>query len=214
MNSRAMLLSVYGLIMLAALTGCASPPAERPAPEPPPETGIATLYLHDPLSNCLSFGSGGEGRVFQDHMVKNRQSDIDFGHYSSGAFTVGIEGGRRGAILDLGSSEDLQQRYGYSETVGKGQGFASIRLHEGRFVILEDYQSQTTQALQGADALLGQLDDHNQSAPVHSDHVYLVRLTDRHDEEFERIVKFQVIAHAPDESVTIRWHRLGRQGSS
>lgn len=208
MNPQVGVLPLRGLFVLAVLAGCASPPLEVPAPEPPPETGISTLYFRDPLSRSMSFGSGREGGVFQDHMVKNHQSDIDFGHYSPDGFTVGIEGGRRGAIVDLGSSDDLQQRYGYSETVGGGQGFASIRLQERQFVILKDYRAQTTQALQGVDELLGHLDDHNVSVPVQTDHIYLLRLTDRHDPTFERIVKFQVIAFTPGESATIRWHRV------
>jgi len=197
-----------GLIILAVLAGCASPPLDVAAAEPLPETGVSTLYFRDPLSRSMSFASGGEGGVFQDFMVKNHGSDIDFGHYSANEFTVGIEGGRQGAIVDIGSSVSLQEQYGYSETVGRGQGFASIRLHDGQFVILKDYQLQTTQALQGVDTLLGEPGDANASVPVHTDHVYLMRLTDRHEPTFERIVKFQVIAYTPGESATIRWHRI------
>lgn len=190
------------LMAIGSLAGCAAPPPPEAAvvEEPAIVTGVDTLYFRDPLRHAMSFASGQEGGVFQDHMVKNRGMDIDFGHYVDGAFTVAIEGGRLGAIEDLGSTGDLQQRYGYSETIGRGQGFASIRLDGSRFVILQDYDTQETQPLQGVQHLLGVLDEYNVSAPVHLDHVYLMRLVDRHDTSFERIVKFKVIAHTPGEA--------------
>ena len=45
-------------------------------------------------------------------------------------------------------------------------------------------------------------------APVNVGHIYVVRLLHRHDSEFERLVKFLVVAYAPGESVTIRWQRI------
>lgn len=209
MNPPNVLRLVQCVALVSAIAGCAARPVESPQrTDSPVETGIATLYFNDPLSNTIGFESGREGKVFHDHMVKNRNSDIDFGTYNTDTFTVGIEGGRRGAIIDLGSAADLQKQYGYAETVGGGQGFASLRLEGNTFVILKDYDKQTTQMLQGADSLFGPLSEKHGSAPIHNGHVYLLRLDDRHDPKFERIVKFIVLSYTPKESVTIRWVRL------
>jgi hypothetical protein len=179
--------------------------------ESPYHTGLATLYCNDPLSRTWSFGDDEEGHVFQDFMVKNGGSDIDFGGYSEGGFTVAVEGGVRGMIVDLGTQDELQEKYGYSETTSGGQGFASIRREGNQFVILKNYKDQTTQTLTEAGPLFGELKEYCVSLPVVADHIYLMRLTDRHEPEFERIVKFKVVAFRPGESVTMRWVRLTDQ---
>lgn len=46
------------------------------------------------------------------------------------------------------------------------------------------------------------------TAPVKLGNIYLLRLTDRHDRTFQRIVKVMVVAYTPNESVTIRWQVL------
>lgn len=169
------------------------------------KTGIATLYCADPLSSTWSFADNKEGYVFQDHMVKNGESDLSFNGYADHSFSVGIEGGVTGAIVNLGTSESLRGKYGYSETVGGGQGFASIRFEGGRFVILKNYQEQSTQLLEEGNSILGDVTESCASALIHNGHYYLMRLVDRHEPIFERIVKFKVIAYQPDVSVTIRW---------
>ena len=91
---------------------------------------LVTLYKLDPISKTFSFRDGKYGGLFQDHMAKNRQSYIDFGNYHKGEFTVGIEGGTKGVIMDLRHTYDLGQRHGFPETVGGGQGFSSIRFKD------------------------------------------------------------------------------------
>lgn len=82
-------------------------------------TRLATLHALDPLSRTLCLKDGQPGGGFQNNEVRNRCSDIDFDSYNSGSFTVGIEGGRQGNIIDLGTADDLMKKYGYEETVGK-----------------------------------------------------------------------------------------------
>ena len=211
--------SIVTIVLASCLIGCAAPSAApgRVSPDglgprasvitPPPVTGLTTMYFRDPLACRMSFATGAEGGVFQDHMTKNHQSDIDFGHYVEGAFRVGVEGGSRGAIVDLGTPAELRERYGFSDTVGGGQAFASIRWDGDGFRILADYETQATQPLREADGLLDAVGV-TESAPVVTDHVYLVALSDRHDPTFRRLVKFHVVAHVPGESVTLRWYRL------
>lgn len=169
--------------------------------------GVVTLYALDPLAQSFCFGDGREGRVIQYDQVKNRCSDIDFNQYYAGEFSVGIEGGRLGRIVDLGSASDLERAYRYGETVGSNQGFASLRIEDRKAVILKDRKTQGVQELKESTLLFQQgiSDDH---VSIRLGDIYLVRITDRFDKSFERIVKFRVIAYAPNESVTLRWYGL------
>lgn len=168
--------------------------------------GFSTLYARDPLSQTLCFKDGQEGLIFQNNEVRNRCSDINFTYYP-GSFTVGVEGARLGTIVDLGNVTDLEQRYGYEETAGNGQGFASLRLDDGKILVLKDRKAQTTQELRESAALF-QEGKSAASAPIKLGDIYLVRITDHYDKSFQRVVKLIVIAYTPNESVTIRWQVL------
>jgi hypothetical protein len=196
-------LILVGLCTVLAGVGLAAAPADEVAVS----GGLVTLYHHDPLSRTVSFGTGEHGTTIQDHEVRNLESDLDFGHYQADAFSVGIEGGRVGAIIDLGTLAELQERYGYEETVGGGQGFASIRREDGRLVILDGRDGQRTQPLAEGDALFGEATK-SSHAPIRDRHVYLVRLRDRHEPRFERLVKFLVVQYEPGVSVTLRWQLI------
>ena len=176
-------------------------------PGPPSGTragGITTLYAYDPLASSLSFGDGEYGHVFHDNELKNRNSDIDFGSYGAGELSVGIEGGRVGAIVDLGTGRDLQQRYQYSDTVGAHQGFASLRLENGQLVIRKGQNER--QPVKEAELL--STPKSVARAPVASGHIYIVRIVDTHDASFERMAKLVVLESRVNESVTFRWERL------
>lgn len=193
--------TMLGLCILSAASTMIARPADDPAR---PAAGLATLYQRDPLANRLSFVTGAYGSVFQDHQVKNHQSDIDFGQYHANEFTVGIEGGATGAIVDIGSPEGLRQEYGYEETIGGGQGFASIRMENGRLVILADGRKQTTQALRNTATFFAELTP-GAHALIHDNHVYVVRLRDTHAPQSERLTKLLVVRYEPGVSVTLRW---------
>lgn len=169
--------------------------------------GIAVLYAMDPLTQSLCFTDGRAGRAFQDYQVKNRCSDLDFNTFKGAGFSAGVEGARLGNIVDLGDARDLSRRYGYRETVGQGQGFASLNLQSGKVLILKDYPSISMQPLT-ENALLFQEGKVLAGAPVALGHIYLLRLTDGYDKSFQRLVKFMVLAYSPGQSVTIRWQVL------
>lgn len=202
-------ITLLGLCVVAASTTMAIGAAD----EVTPPSGLVTLYQRDPLAARVSFATGAYGSVFQDHQVKNHQSDLDFGHYFANQFSVGIEGGRVGAIVDLGTPDTLQREYGYRETVSGGQGFASIRIEKGRLVILADLATQTTQPLRNTSALFGELRS-SSHAPVQDNHVYVVRILDEHDRQFERLAKLLVVRYEPGVSVTLRWQAIAADGSS
>ena len=167
---------------------------------------LTTLYRLDPLRSVISLATGENGHEIQDFYVANRGSDIDFGNYGADALTVAIEESRLGSIVDLGTADDLARRYGYKESVGGGQGFASLHLDSGRLVVTTAARG-TFQALQEG-KLLSQRVASNTAAPAVLGHIYLVRIIDPRDHAFERIAKILVVAHVPNESVSIRWAPL------
>lgn len=169
--------------------------------------GIATLYALDPLSQTLCFEDGKEGKTIQQNQVRNRCSDIDFNAYKENSFSVGIEGGRNGVIIDIGMASELQKRYGYTETVGGGQGFASLRVANGKAFILKDYKSGSEQDLAESSSLFTN-GNTNVSVPVKLGHIYLLRITDRNDKSFERFFKLIVVSYKEGEYVTIRWQTM------
>jgi hypothetical protein len=200
---------VTGATQLIAQEGTRTIIAKPASSELKVEGGVVTLYAHDPLARAFCFRDGKDGLIFQYNEVRNRCSDIDFNTYNAGNFTVGIEGGRIGSLVDLGSAEDLKLRYGYlrEATIGNGEGFASLRLENGKMQILKERKSQTVQELKES-ALVFQAGKSGATAPIKLGHIYLARITDSHEKDFQTLVKLIVIAYTPNESVTIRWQVL------
>jgi len=177
-------------------------------------TDIATLFALDPLAQSLCFKDGRFGAVFQNGQTRNRCSDLNFNSYTANSFSVGVEGGRQGVIIDLGTPRDLQTKFGYSETVGSGQGFASIDVKNGKALILKDYKTGELQELLGAAELFTVQPRSTASAPVKLGHVYLMRVTDVHDKSYEMFAKILVVAHVPNESVTVRWSVISNDATA
>lgn len=175
-------------------------------------TDISTLFALDPLTQSLCFRDGGPGGVFQEGQTRNRCSDLNFNSYAANSFSVGVEGGRRGVIIDLGTAQNLKAKYGYSETVGDSQGFASLDVQNGKVMILKDYKAGTLQEIEQSAADLFSVPARSSaSIPVKLGHIYLMRITDAHDKSYEMLAKMLVIAHVPNESVTVRWSLLANR---
>ncbi|HEX8289124.1 MAG TPA: hypothetical protein VF556_14065 [Pyrinomonadaceae bacterium] len=189
--------------------------AQAPARTNEIKTGIITLYARDPLAQSFCFRDGDFGSVFYENEVRNRCSDINFNGYrqkdEADIFKIAVEGRRQGVIFDLGTTDELQKKYGYEETVGKGQGFASLQVRDGKVYVLKDRRARTTQELSEPTLLFQKPSSETETVSVKLGHIYLMRLTDRSEKAFERIVKLLVIAHVPNESVTIRWQSCRQQ---
>jgi hypothetical protein len=168
---------------------------------------ITTLYANDPIAHSLCFTDGKEGGVFQNGEPRNRCSHIEFDAYKSGNLSVGIEGGEVGQIIDLGTEDDLSRQYGYQQTIGKGEGFASIEFRDGKLLIVKDRKPATRQELTQATQLFGN-GQSVASAEARAGHIYLGRITDRYNKNFEILVKLLVLSARPGESVTFRWELL------
>jgi hypothetical protein len=176
--------SLLALAVLALLLSA----LPRPAPGDEAAAGsINTLYASDPLENSLDFHTGRPGLVVQEGEVRNRDSHICLG-YAPDSLAVAIQGGDKGAIVDVGTLVQCATATSTRITGNGGNAFVSIgaawaRTHEGL--------QQTTV---------------NATAPARSGHVYLVRIA--REGKPDMLAKLLVLEFRPGESVTFRWQLL------
>ena len=193
-------------LVLRAQTPTA-PDEKRPV-QPKKRGGIFTMYVHDPLARTMCFSDGKEGFGFVDNDWRNRCSDLGYILASGGSLASGIEVNRVAAIVDLGTPDELRQRYGFEEAPGGATGFASLHLAGNKLMILkQDLGKPEYQRLQESAKLFTELAP-SATAPIKLGHIYLVRIADKNDTSFQQLVKLMVIAFRPDEAVTLRWESL------
>ena len=181
-----------------------SAPDEKRATQPKKRGGIFTMYSIDPLARTLCFSDGKEGMVFTDTTWVNRCSDLSF---AGSNLLTGIEADRPGAIVDLGTADELSGRNGFEDAQGGGTGFASIHLRGDKVMVLkQDLGKQEFQPLQ-ENSKLTEVGS-PVAAPIKLGHIYVVRIADKKDKSTVQLVKLMVIAYRPDESVTLRWESL------
>ena len=183
-------------------------PDEKQTTQPKKRGGIFTMYALDPLSRTFCFSDGREGMAFEKNSWGNRCSDLSFSQAGSGSFVSGIEVNRIAAIVDLGTPDQLRERYGYEDANGGGEGFASLRLDGDKVMVLKDNHPQDVyQILQEGAKLFAEVGP-SATAPIKLGHIYLVRVADKKDKSFQQVIKLMVIAYRPDEAVTLRWELL------
>ena len=183
-------------------------PDEKQSLQPRRRGGLITMYALDPLLRTLCFSDGKEGMMIDKNRWGNRCSDLSYSLAGNGSFVTGIETNRVAAIVDLGTPNDLRERYGYDDADNGGVGFASLKLEANKVVILKDDNVQDTfQLLQEGPKLFTDVGP-SANASIKLGHVYLLRIADQKDKSFQQIVKLIVIAYRPDESVTLRWELL------
>lgn len=183
-------------------------PDEKQAAQPRKRGGVFTMYALDPLSRTLCFSDGKEGMSFTSNNWANRCSDLSYSLAGNGSFVSGIEVNRVAAIVDLGTPDQLRERYGYEDANWGGAGFASLRLEGDKVMVLkEDIRTPEYQPLQEGPKLFTEVGP-SATAPIKLGHIYLVRIADKKDRNFQHLVKLMVIAYRPDEAVTLRWELL------
>jgi hypothetical protein len=185
-----------------------SAPDEKRAAQPKKRGGIFTIYAVDPLARTLCFSDGKEGMAFTNTDWGNRCSDLSYSLAVGGSLVSGIEADRLAAIVDLGTADELRNRYGFEDANGGGTGFASLHLRGDKIMVLkQDLSKQEFQPLQEASKLFTDAEP-QATAPVKLGHIYLVRVADKKDKSTLQLVKLMVIAHRPEEAVTLRWESL------
>lgn len=186
-----------------------STPDDKPSTQPRKRGGLFTMYAMDPLSRNLCFSDGKEGMAFVNNKWENRCSDLSYTQAGGGSFVTGIELNRSGAIVDIGTANDLRGRYSFEDAENGGVGFASLRVMGGKIMILQDDIGKTPatwQLLKEASELAETKS--SATAPIKLGHIYLVRVTDSRDKNYEQLVKLLVVAYRPEEAVTLRWELL------
>jgi hypothetical protein len=182
-----------------------SGPDEKRAAQPRKRGGIFTMYAVDPLARTLCFSDGKEGMQFTNTIWRNRCSDLSF---AGSNLVSGIEVDRLAAIVDLGTADELSNRYGFEDAQGGGTGFASIHLQGDKIMVLkQDLGKQEFELLQEGSKLFTEIGP-NANAPIKLGHIYLVRTADKKDKSTQHLVKLMVIAFSPNEAVTLRWESL------
>ena len=185
-----------------------SAPDEKRATQPRKRGGIFTMYTLDPLARSLCFSDGKEGMAFANTDWGNRCSDLSFSLAGGGSLVSGIEMDRLAAIVDLGTADELRNRYDFEDANGGGTGFASLHLEGDKIMVLkQDLSKQEFQPLQEGPKLFTEVAP-SATAPIKLGHIYLVRIADKKDKSFQQLVKLMVIAFRPEESVTLRWELL------
>ena len=183
-------------------------PDEKRAAQPKKRGGIFTMYINDPLARTMCFSDGKEGFGFVDNDWRNRCSDLGYILANGGSLASGIEVNRVAAIVDLGTPDELRQRYGFEEAAGGATGFASLHLAGDKIMVLkQDIQKPEYQPLQEGPKLFTELAP-SATAPIKLGHIYLVRIADKKDTSFQQLVKLMVISFRPEEAVTLRWELL------
>ena len=166
------------------------------------------MYAIDPLARSLCFADGKEGMAFSNTDWGNRCSDLSFSLAAGGSLVSGIEVDRLAAIVDLGTADELRNRYGFEDAQGGGTGFASLHLQGDKVMVLkQDISKQEFQPLQEASKLFTEVGP-AATAPIKLGHIYLVRIADKKDRSTQQLVKLMVIAFRPEEAVTLRWESL------
>lgn len=185
-------------------------PDDKQAAQPRKRGGIFTMYALDPLARNVCFRDGKEGMAFVNNQWENRCSDLNYSLAGNGSLVSGIEANRVAAIVDLGTADELRERYGYDDAERGGVGFASLRLEGDKIMVLHDNSDavkRTWQPLREGAKLFTEVRS-SANAPIHLGHIYLLRIADTKDKSFQQIVKLMVIGYRPDEAVTLRWELL------
>jgi len=185
-----------------------SAPDEKRSAHAKKAGGIFTIYAVDPMARTLCFSDGKEGMAISSTDWGNRCSDLSYSLQGGGSLVSGLENDRLAAIVDLGTPDELRNRYGFEDANGGGTGYASLHLQGDKIMVLkQDLSKQEFQPLGEASKLFTDVGP-NVTAPIKLGHIYLVRIADKKDKSTVQLVKLMVIAHRPEEAVTLRWESL------
>lgn len=197
------------------LTASVEAPLAPVLVEPPVEPmvellgGVARMYVHDPEAHSLSLLTGEPGGVLEGNGIFNHDSHLRFAHDASW-FEVGVQAGQDGALLDLGTASHMSSAYGYEETIGAGEGFASLRWQDQQLWISGPTGNRAAvQPVLGQERLF-ETDPAagTERAWIQLGHTYVARIWSRNDPDFVLVTKFKVIEHHPGMATTVRWEVL------
>ncbi len=162
-------------------------------------SGEVKLVASDPLRHTFDFVHGRYGTTIQNGQVVNVDSHIDYSALMPNEFSVGVQGGDVGIIVDLGPDATVAARLGVTETVGSGQGYAALTLESGRFNDPDAAPVLDTPASQLS------MDATGHVRPFRG-HVYALRVVG--GDASDLVVKLLVVSVADGQNVDFDWTRL------
>ena len=171
-------------------------------------SSLITLYANDPVADAFSVDDGEYGSTMRPDGMYNRDSDITFDSYRSGYLSFAMQGRDEAHVINLGTSSELASRYGYDETVGGGQGFASIAFRDGEITIFKE-RYKSYQPLREAETLINNFNSDENEIRPEIGHIYLARIVEDGESVF---VKIFVVAMDPQSWIVLRWEKLDQDG--
>lgn len=155
--------------------------------------GAARLDLSVPGQKTWDLEGGAFGEIVKDGVVYNRESHLDYGRGLK-KLTVGVQGGEKGVILELGSEAEVATRL---LAVAPCTGFDRLAVVDGAF---NDPNAKTLFELAPGSA-------DNVTALV--GHVYVLRIVRKDERD---IVAKLLVTAVEEKSVTFSWVNLTPPG--
>ncbi len=178
------------------------------AQEPAPQSGIVTLYRHDPLGAAFSFSQGDYGGQVSEGQLRLEGAQLVYGGFESGQMTVGFSADEPANIVDLGEvlvppvllSQEATARFPVNL-------FATLGI-DGRRLVYQPANGSVVRLGSGNEVFGVPQRVMQHVAPVPG-HCYIARFQQTRRGRRDIFVKFVVVEHNPGESVTLRWQNLG-----
>ena len=210
--------------------------AERPKSrdtftEESPRTGadpnIATLYRHDSIAgsfdvirkaygDCYSYCYSSDGSMElcpkKDDIFCGAHLEIFWrGQLNTNlptSLVTGLQGGTKGAAVDLGTLDEMNERYkgslpdGYT-SMSRGKWFSTLRISGKRvFATFWNGDKATPIPIPESSGLFPSKSDSYYSIPAKVGHVYLLR---QFDPGFEDVVFKVIVLAMTEDSITVRF---------
>jgi len=177
------------------------------AQEPPPRAGLVTLYQHDPFGAAFSFSQGDYGGLLRDGQLRLDGSQLVYGGFEQGHLTVGFSADEPANLVDLGEVA-IPPVLLTQEATGRFPVnlFATLRI-DGRRLVYQPANGSVVR-LGSGNEVFGVPQRVMQHALPVPGHCYVARFQTNGRGRRDLFVKFVVVEHRPNESVTLRWESL------
>lgn len=171
--------------------------------------GLVTLYAHDDLQSSFDFRSGHAGGQLANGEIRLEQAQIAFDVFAPGQISFGFVRDDHVDVLDLGEVRIPPQFRARDRTLEFPLALFHVLFFDGvRFGYFGPGGDR--HPLPETDRFLASVPSASlrHVEPV-LDHTYLVRAQREGVGSRDELFAFQVVGLVPDQSLTIRWDRLG-----
>ena len=178
------------------------------------DPNIVTFYRHDPLASTFDVVRKASGHCYgSDGGISNCGSNLKI-FWSDGRFAAlktslvtGLQGGSRGAGVDLGTQDEMNERYkggvpkGYS--MSSGEWFTTLQISGKRvFATFRNGDTYTPIPIPESSALFPTTSTNFFSVTAKVGHVYLLR---QFHPGYEDVVFKVLVLAMTEDSITVRF---------